>query len=120
VRFNVKLQGIEMTEDEAMRCIDYIRDNAPTFAQAKAERTYIENALKTVKAKQMAESDKKTLGDREIDAYMSMEYETMLKGLRAAVAVEEEIKWRMESAKLKFELWKTQQFNSRVEARAMS
>jgi hypothetical protein len=109
-----------MTEDEAMRCIDYIRDNAPKFAQAKAERTYIENALKTVKAKQMAESDKKTLGDREIDAYMSMEYETMLKGLRSAVAIEEEIKWRMESAKLKFEMWKTEQFNSRVEARAMS
>jgi len=109
-----------MTEEEAMRCIDYIRDNAPTFAQAKAERTYIENALKTVKAKQMADSDKKTLGDREIDAYMSIEYETMLRGLRAAVATEEEIKWRMESAKLKFELWKTQQFNNRVEARAMS
>lgn len=109
-----------MTEDEAMRCIDYIRDKAPEFAKAKAERTYIENALKTVKAKQMAESDKKTLGDREIDAYMSIEYETMLKGLKEAVAIEEEIKWRMESAKLKFELWKTEQFNNRVEARAMS
>ena len=109
-----------MTEDEAMRCIEYIRDKAPEFAKAKAERTYIENALKTVKARQMAESDKKTLGDREIDAYMSIEYETMLKGLREAVAIEEEIKWRMESAKLKFELWKTEQFNNRVEARAMS
>jgi hypothetical protein len=109
-----------MTENEAQRAIDFIRDNAPKFAQAKAERTYIENALKTVKAKQMADSDKKTLGDREIDAYMSLEYETMLKGLREAVAVEEELKWRMEAARLRFEHYKVECFNTRVEARAMS
>ena len=109
-----------MTEDQAQKAIDFIRDNAPEFAKAKAERTYIENALKTVKAKQMADSDKKTLGDREIDAYMSIEYETMLKGLRAAVAVEEELKWLMEAAKLRFEHYKIECFNNRVEARAMS
>ena len=109
-----------VNEHEAQKAIDYIRDKAPEYAAAKANRTYIENALKTVKAKQMSESDKKTLGDREIDAYMSIEYETMLKGLREAVEIEETIKWRMEAAKLRFEHWKTEQFNSRVEARAMS
>lgn len=108
-----------VSEQEAQRAIDYVRDKAPEYAKAKAERVYIENALKSVKAKQMSESDKKTLGDREIDAYMSIEYETMLKGLREAVAIEEEIKWRMEAAKLRFEHWKTEQFNSRVEARAL-
>ena len=108
-----------VSEQEAQRAIDYVRDKAPEYAKAKAERIYIENALKSVKAKQMSESDKKTLGDREIDAYMSIEYETMLKGLREAVAIEEEIKWRMEAAKLRFEHWKTEQFNNRVEARAL-
>jgi hypothetical protein len=108
-----------VSEQEAQRAIDYVRDKAPEYAKAKAERVYIENALKSVKAKQMSESDKKTLGDREIDAYMSIEYETMLKGLREAVAIEEEIKWRMEAAKLRFEHWKTEQFNNRVEARAL-
>lgn len=109
-----------MTEEQAQNAIDFIRDNAPRFAQAKAERTYIENALKTVKAKQMADSDKKTLGDREIDAYMSMEYETMLKGLREAVAVEEELLWRMKAAQLRFEHYKVACFNTRVEARALN
>ena len=109
-----------VSEQEATLAIDFVRDKAPEYAKAKAERVYIENALKSVKAKQMSESDKKTLGDREIDAYMSIEYETMLKGLREAVAIEEEIKWRMEAAKLRFEHWKTEQFNNRVEARAMS
>jgi hypothetical protein len=109
-----------MTEDEAQRAIDFLRDNAPKFAEAKAERTYIENYLKVVKAKEMSNSDKKTLGDREIDAYMSMEYETQLRGLRAAVAIEEELKYRMEAAKLRFEHYKIECFNNRVEARAMS
>jgi hypothetical protein len=109
-----------MTEAEAQKAIDFIRDNAPEFAKAKAERTYIENYLKVVKAKEMANSDKKTLGDREIDAYMSMEYETQLKAMRTAVAVEEELKWRMEAAKLRFEHYKIECFNNRVEARAMN
>jgi hypothetical protein len=109
-----------MTEDDAQKAIDYIRDSAPIYAKAKAERTYIENYLKVVKATEMANSDKKTLGDREIDAYMSMTYETQLQAMRQVVATEEELKYRMEAAKLRFEHWKVQQFNNRVEARAMS
>jgi hypothetical protein len=108
-----------MTEAEAQKAIDYIRDSAPEFAKAKADRTYIENYLKVVKAKEMSNSDKKTLGDREIDAYMSMEYETQLRGMRQAVAIEEELRWRMEAAKLRFEHYKIQCFNNRVEARAL-
>ena len=109
-----------MTDDDAQKAIDYIRDNAPIFAKAKADRTYIENYLKVVKATEMAKSDKKTLGDREIDAYMSMVYEEQLQAMRTAVATEEELKYRMEAAKLRFEHWKVQQFNNRVEIRAMS
>ena len=108
-----------MSEQEAQRAIDYIRDSAPKFAQAKAERVYIENFLKVVKAKEMSNSDKKTLGDREIDAYMSMDYEAQLQAMRDAVAIEEELKYRMEAAKLRFEHYKVECFNNRVEARAL-
>ena len=44
-----------MTDDDAMKCIDYIRDNAPKYAAAKARRVQIENGLKSCKAKLMAE-----------------------------------------------------------------
>lgn len=109
-----------LTEYDAQRAIDFLRDNAPAFAKAKSDRTYIENYLKVVKAKEMANSDKKTLGDREIDAYMSMDYETQLQAMRTAVATEEELKYLMEAAKLRFEHYKIECFNNRVEARAMS
>lgn len=108
-----------MTDEEAMRCIDYIRDNAPKYAEAKAETTYLENFLKSKKAMLMSE-ETGTLGAKEAYAYAHADYVEVLRGLKAAVAVEHEIKWRMEAAKLKFEFWKTQQFNTRVEARAMS
>lgn len=109
-----------VTEVEAQKSIDYIRDHAPIYADAKAKRTYIENYLKVVKAQAMANSDKKTLGDREIDAYMSEEYLLQLTAMRDAVATEEEIKYRIEAAKLRFEHYKIECFNNRVEARAMS
>lgn len=109
-----------MTEDQAQKAIDFIRDSAPEFAKAKADRTYIENYLKVVKAQAMADSDKKTLGDREIDAYMSEKYLFQLTEMRNAVATEEELKYRMEAAKLRFEHYKIECFNNRVEARAMS
>ncbi len=111
-----------MTEDEAMKCLDYIRDNSPKYAEAKAQRVYIENFLRSKKSFLMNEcpSQIKTLGDKEAYAYAHPDYVDLLKGLQAAVSTEEEIKWRMEAAKLKFEFWKTEQFNNRVEARAIN
>ena len=108
-----------MTDDEAMKCIDYIRDNAPKFAEAESNVVYIENYLKSLKSELMAE-ETGTLGAKEAFAYSHTRYIQQLEGLKQAVAIKTEIKWRMEAAKLKFEFWKTQQFNNRVEARALS
>ena len=109
-----------MTDEQAQKAIDFIRDNAPAFAKAKADRTYIENALKSKKAVLMADSDASSLGAKEMYAYAHADYVELLMGLKAAVAIEEETKWLMEAAKLRFEHWKTLQFNNRVEARTMS
>ena len=109
-----------LTEHDAQRAIDFLRDKAPEFAKAKAERTYIENALKSKKAILMADSDASSLGAKEMYAYAHPDYMQLLMGLKAAVAIEEELKWLMEAAKLRFEHYKTECFNSRIEARAMS
>jgi hypothetical protein len=44
----------------------------------------------------------------------------VLQGLKEAVAIEHEIKWRMEAAKLKFEFWRVQSFNTRSEVKMLS
>jgi hypothetical protein len=108
-----------MTDEEAMRCIDYIRDNAPKYAEAKAQSTFLEKFLNSKKSMLMSE-ETGTLGAREAYAYAHPDYVEVLRGLKESVAVEHEIKCRIDAAKMKFEFWKTQQFNTRVEARAMS
>ena len=106
-----------ITDKEAQESIDFLREHAEEIAKATARIAYIDNAIKRVKAQGMANSDKKTLGDREIDAYLSTEYEEINKGLQVAVHAKEKIKWEMESHKMRFEKWRTEQFNMRTEAK---
>jgi hypothetical protein len=108
-----------MTDEDAQKAIDFIRDNAPKYAEAKANRTYIEQYLKSKKSLLMSE-EAGTLGAKEMYAYAHPQYVELLLGLQVAVQEEERIKWQMEASKLYFEKWKTEQFNARVEARAMS
>lgn len=108
-----------MTDEDAQKAIDFIRDQAPKYAEAKANRTYIEQYLKSKKSMLMAEEGG-TLGAKEMYAYSHPQYVELLLGLQVAVQEEERIKWQMEAAKLRFEHYKTISFNNRVEARAMS
>ena len=106
-----------MDEIDPTKAIRYIQENAQPYAQAKADRIYIENYAKTLKSRLALESDKKTLGDREMEAYASKEYEDLMKGLKAAVEIEEGLKYMLEAAKLKCEVWKTQEQSRRAEMR---
>jgi hypothetical protein len=108
-----------MTEEDAQKALDFIRFEAPNYAKAKAERTYIEQFLRSKKSLLMSQEGG-TLGAKEAFAYAHPDYIALLGGLREAVEVEETLKWKMEAAKLFFEKWKVEQFNNRVEARAMS
>ena len=108
-----------MTEEEAQKALDFIRFEAPNYAKAKAERTYIEQYLRSKKSLLMA-NEGGTLGAKEAYAYAHPDYIALLAGLREAVEIEETLRWKMEAAKLFFEKWKVEQFNIRTETRAMS
>lgn len=108
-----------MSEEEAQKALDFIRFEAPNYAKAKAERTYIEQFLRSKKSLLMSQEGG-TLGAKEAFAYAHPDYIALLGGLREAVEVEETLKWKMEAAKLFFEKWKVEQFNNRVEARAIN
>lgn len=106
-----------MEEIDPTKALRYIQENAGKYAQAKANRIYIENYSKTLKSRLALESDKKTLGDREMDAYGSTQYEELMKGLKEAVEIEENLRWMLEAAKMKVEVWKTQEQSRRAEMR---
>ena len=106
-------------EIDPNRAIEYIQQNAPKFAQAKANRVFIENYLKTVKAKVMNASDSTSLGAKEAEAYASHQYVEQLNGLKEAVEQEEHLKWMLTAAQARIDVWKTTEYSKRAEIRNM-
>ena len=96
------------------KCVAYIMENAPKFAQAKAERVFIENYLRTVKSRLM-QDEQGTLGHKEAYAYSHPEYEAQLRGLRDATEKEEALKFMLLAAQMRFDTWKTQEYSKRQE-----
>jgi len=102
---------MEINPEKAIR---YIAENAPLYAQAKANRVFIENYLRTVKARLMNE-ETGTLGNKEAYAYAHPDYVAQLEGLKAATEEEERLKYMLSAAQAKVEIWKTQEYTKRQE-----
>lgn len=100
-------------EKDIEKAVNFIRDNAEPLAKAKAERVYLEQFRKSKKALLMDECEEEKVNAKEIYAYAHPEYQDLLKGLRAAIEIEEHIKWKMTAAQIKVEIWRTQQANNR-------
>ena len=66
--------------------VDYIFKNGKKFAKAKAERIYLEEYRKSLKAILMKRSVENAIGAQERDAYAHEEYLALLQGLKAAVS----------------------------------
>lgn len=104
----------EQTANPAHMAINFILTNASKYAQAKATRVQLEEYRKSKKAILMSEEDG-TLGNKEIYAYAYADYVALLFDIKAAIAQEEELRWKLEAAKLRVEVWKTEEYTKRVE-----
>jgi len=100
------------------KAVRYILKNAPAFAKAKAERVYLEEFRKSKKALLMSQSSAEAANAREQYAYAHPEYIELLEGLRAAVEVEEKLRWDLIAAQARIEIWRTESANARNEMRA--
>ncbi len=104
------------------RCLDFIRDNAPAYAQAKAQRVYLENFRKSKKALLMRDAEvrgHKTAAMQEREAYADPSYIETLEALQAATSEEERLRWLMVAAEAKIECWRTMESTRRAEARTV-
>ena len=101
------------------RAVDYILAHAGQFAAAKAQRVYLEEFRKSQKALLMAQSPAKAANEREQFAYAHPEYAALLEGLRAAVEVEEKLRWDLIAAQARIEIWRTKCANNRHQDKVM-
>jgi hypothetical protein len=107
------------TEDrDPHKAVDYIIKNAKHFAKAKAERVYMEEYRKSLKAILMKRSMENAIGAQEREAYAHDEYVALLKGLQEAIEIEEKLRWDLIGAQARVEIWRTEQANNRAEGKA--
>jgi hypothetical protein len=108
------------SEINIFKCLDYLRDNAESYAKSKAARVYLEEWRKSHKAILMQEAEKagqKTGAMMERDAYASPAYQETLQALMDAVVAEESMRWKMIACQAKIETWRTISANQRAEAK---
>ena len=98
--------------------IDYIIKHAKHFAAAKAQRVYIEEYRKSLKAILMKRSGQDTIGAQEREAYAAEEYRELLEGLREAVEIEEGLRWHLVAAQLRVEVWRSEEATYRAQERS--
>lgn len=90
-----------------------MHEYGPLFAQAKADRIYLEEYRKSVKSRLMKASGETTLAAQEREAYANTEYVAFLDGLKAAVEQEETLRWKLVQAQAAIDVWRSQNASNR-------
>lgn len=103
-----------ISDEEIDKALDYLRDNADEAAKARAERIYVEEYRKTVKAQIMKEHDSKSAVIQEREAYADPRYATHLEAIKEAVFRDEKMKFMLAAAEAKIGAWQTQSANERA------
>lgn len=104
-------------EIDPNKAVDFIRDNGRVYAKAKADRVYMEEYRKSLKAILMKQSMENAVNAQEREAYSHPDYIKLLEGLKEAVAIEEQLRWEMVAAQARIEVWRSQEASNRVEAK---
>jgi hypothetical protein len=97
-----------------------IRDKAPAYGEAKAQRVYLEEYKRTKRALLMKDALRlgiESAAAQEREAYADPAYDQLLKGLAVAIEAEETLKWEMESARLDIEIFRTREATNRMQDR---
>lgn len=112
----------DVAELNIFKALDFIRDQAPAYAKAKADRVYLEEYRKTKKAILMQEAERaghKSAVTQEREAYAAQSYAEHLIALSAAVEEEERLRWLIVAAQARIEAWRSLESTRRIEAKVI-
>lgn len=107
-----------IAEEDIDRALCYLRDNAEKDAQARAERLYMEQWLKTVLAQEQAKVNASSVAAAEIGARTSEPYMQALSAYRQSIAEDERRRFLRAAAEARIEAWRTMCSNKRAEGKA--
>ena len=100
--------------------VDFMVANSKDYAVAEANKVYMEELRKTIKAEEMKaaenrSSEYKTAAMQEREAYASPRYKQHLEALQEAVRVREEYRWMLIAAQARIEVWRSQEASNRAQ-----
>ena len=98
------------------KVVEFLLKNAGKYAQAKAERIYLDEFKRSKRALLMQEAELHgydTSASQERQAYSHPEYIQLLVGLKEAIFTEEKLRWQMLAAQIKIDLYRTESANNR-------
>lgn len=106
-----------MTSIDPNKAINFIIENAPKYAEAKSQRVYLENFLKVKKAQLMQDCKNEPVSRAEAYALAHPDYLVIVEGIKIAMLEEEKLKYFLEAARLRAEIYRTQEASRRNEER---
>lgn len=105
-------------EISPFKALDFIRDNAGAYAQAKADVVYMTEYRKSLKALLMAECAAETQSAKEAWAYAHPKYVLHLEALKQSIENCEKLRWLLVAAEAKIEVWRSLESSARAEGRS--
>lgn len=103
-----------MKQIDPQTSLEAMHKTGPALAKARAERVYLEEYRKSLKALLMTRSGAQSAAVQERDAYASDEYIAHITALKIAVENEESLRWRMVTAQTAVEIWRSQESSNRA------
>ena len=96
-------------ERDVEKAVLWLAQAATEAAQARANREYMDEYRKTLRAQIMAENPDKPLAAQERDAMSDPRYIAHLEAFREAVQQDEKMRWLRVAAETKISVWQSQQ-----------
>ena len=96
-----------ISQKDIEKALDFLRDSATDAAQNRANRLYVEDYLKVVKANIMASHADKPVNAQEREAYIHLDYLSHLEAIKEAVYEDEKLRFLIDAAKAKISAWQT-------------
>ena len=103
-----------ISEATVEKSLTFLVNNASKAAEARANRIYMEEYRKVIKAEVMAKHLDKPLAAQEREAYASQEYKNHLKALSDSITIDERYRFRTAAEQAIIEAWRSQSANERA------
>jgi len=111
-----------MIKEETLEAaLEWLKENAPRAAKARADRMYLEEWIPSLRAQLSARyiADGDSAAASDIKAKAHEDYQTAIKGYREAVEADEYMRWHRARADAIIEVWRTSSANQRSIVKVM-